>query len=119
MCQWVASEIGMTQDIEERCQVVEKFIRIASHCRTRYRNFSTLVQIVLALQSSHIAGLKKTWARVSSHDVKTFKELSALVSPLRNWSRLRHEMERAGDDISSSSVGCIPFIGQYLPFRPF
>ncbi|OLL23620.1 Guanine nucleotide exchange factor LTE1 [Neolecta irregularis DAH-3] len=109
MCSWVASEIAMTQKLEERIKVVEKFIHLAMHSY-RLSNFATFIQILLALQSPHVAKLRRTWRGVSNADLKVLRELETVASPLRNWRNLRMVMEVDDPDQKE----CIPFIGIYL-----
>ncbi|KAI1764873.1 ras GEF [Hypoxylon sp. FL1150] len=109
MVKWVISEIVLTQDIEERARCVIKFLHIAAHCR-RYRNFATMSQIAIALTSNEVARLARTWAMVPPTDLKTLKDLEALVSPTKNFYNLRAEMEGGGN---AADTGCIPFVGIY------
>ncbi|KAL7941623.1 hypothetical protein V8C42DRAFT_173101 [Trichoderma barbatum] len=106
MVKWAISEIVMTQHIEERARCIIKLIHIAAHCR-RYRNFATLAQLTIALSSSEVARLSKTWDLVPARDLKTLGELEGLVTPSRNFYNLRAEMEVGSDG------GCIPFVGIY------
>jgi hypothetical protein len=106
MVKWAVSEIVLTQHVEERARCIIKLIHIARHCR-RYRNFATLAQLTIALTSTEVERLTKTWALVPEHDLKTLRELEALVTPMRNFYNLRAEMEMGSDS------GCIPFVGIY------
>ncbi|RDA87886.1 hypothetical protein CP532_1727 [Ophiocordyceps camponoti-leonardi (nom. inval.)] len=106
MVKWAISEIVLTQRAEERARCIVKLIHVASHCR-RYRNFATLVQLTIALSSSEVIRLKRTWELVPDHEAETFHGLEKLVTPLRNFYAIRAEME-AGSD-----AGCIPFVGVY------
>jgi hypothetical protein len=67
-----------------------------------------MYQLTVALTSNDIARLNKTWQYVPAADIRTLKELEALVQPTRNFYNLRAEMEGAGGD-----RGCIPFVGIY------
>lgn len=109
MVKWAISEIVLTQELEERARCVIKLIHIATHCR-EYRNFATMSQITIALTSTEVRRLAKTWAMVPSTDMETMKDLESLVSPTRNFHTLRAEMEGGG---SATDTGCIPFIGVY------
>lgn len=109
MVKWVVSEIVLTQDHEERARCVIKFLHIAAHCR-KYRNFATMSQIAIALTSTEVARLSKTWAMIPPGDMRTMSELESLVSPTKNFYNLRAEMEGGGN---SPDVGCIPFVGIY------
>lgn len=107
MVKWAISECVLTRNLDERVQTVRKFIHIAAHCR-RYRNYATMYQLTVALTSSDVARLNKTWSRVPATDLETLKELETLVQPTRNFHNLRAEMECGGID-----SGCIPFVGIY------
>ncbi|KUI67126.1 Guanine nucleotide exchange factor LTE1 [Cytospora mali] len=107
---WAISEIVLTQDIEERARCIIKYIHIAAHCR-RYRNFATMSQIAVALTSIEIGRLTKTWKMVPAHDLRTLRELEALIGPTRNFYALRAEME--GGTLTTTETGCIPFVGIY------
>ena len=103
---WAISEIVLTQHIEERARCLIKYIHIAAHCR-QYRNFATMAQLAIALSSTEVSRLARTWELVPSRDLKTLRELENLVTPMRNFFNLRAEMESGPD------AGCIPFVGIY------
>lgn len=107
---WAISEIVLTQEIEERARCIIKYIHIATHCR-RLRNFATMSQIAVALTSAEVSRLSNTWKMVPAHDIRTLRELEALISPTRNFYALRAEMEGGG--LASADTGCIPFVGIY------
>ncbi|KAJ1970824.1 Guanine nucleotide exchange factor lte1 [Dimargaris xerosporica] len=89
MSQWIITEIVKTQDQQERALVVEKFIRIALKCYY-HANFSSLMQILFALQSSPILRLKDMWNHwVSDYESQIFQHLKGFASPNRNWKNLR------------------------------
>ncbi|KAJ0107806.1 hypothetical protein J7T55_000068 [Diaporthe amygdali] len=107
---WAVSEIVLTQNMEERARCIIKYIHIAAHCR-RYRNFATMSQIAIALTSGEVERLSQTWRMVPPHDMRTLRELEALISPTRNFYALRSEMEGGG--LTIHEMGCIPFVGIY------
>lgn len=104
---WAVSEIVLTQDLAERVRSIIKYIHIAAQCR-KYRNFTTMTQLTVALSSTDISRLTETWKHVPAADMQTLKELERLVCPTGNFTLLRREMEGAGAD-----QGCIPFVGIY------
>jgi hypothetical protein len=106
---WAVSECLLTEAVEERARCIVKYIHVATHAR-RLRNYATMYQITIALLSSDVARLKRTWALVPAAELQTMKELEALVQPLRNFNNLRVEMETA-----TVEDGCIPFIGKPVP----
>ncbi|RCH86948.1 hypothetical protein CU097_003744 [Rhizopus azygosporus] len=120
VCQWVSSEIVQTVPIETR------------KCKL-YCNFSTLIQILLGLQSSSVLRLEKTWSMVSKREMKVLKELSTFTSPTKNWKNLRDSMTQVAEEYGETPTeiqvenmgknaitvklpfgGCIPFLGIYL-----
>ncbi|KAK9712782.1 Guanine nucleotide exchange factor lte1 [Basidiobolus ranarum] len=141
MSQWVATEIVTLKSIEERARVIEKLIRIAMRCY-QHRNYSTLLQMVLGLQSSNISRLTRTWSKVGSHEKRMLEELKEFTSPCKNWKNIREAMQKASEDykflvwskepeehLLSNSDGpvenekndcqmvgeaCIPFFGLFL-----
>ncbi|KAK9763677.1 Guanine nucleotide exchange factor lte1 [Basidiobolus ranarum] len=126
MCQWVATEVVTSESIDVRARIIEKLIRIAMRCY-QHRNYSTLLQILLGLQSSNIARLARTWKRVGMHEKRTFEELKRFTSPCKNWTNIRSAMHEASEDYRylmwsdserehSKMIGeaCIPFFGLFL-----
>ncbi|ODQ51967.1 ras GEF [Saitoella complicata NRRL Y-17804] len=107
---WVTSEVFLTTDNREKVQLVEKYIRIASHT-LRFCNFSTTVQIVLGLSSPYLEGLTEVWDAVSHTEAGIYQELKQLVNPQKNWENLRFTMDRAS---VNAQTGFLPFIGVYL-----
>ncbi|KAI8068346.1 ras guanine nucleotide exchange factor domain-containing protein [Gongronella butleri] len=127
-CQWVASEIVRTRSLAVRARVITKFIRIAIKCH-QHRNYSTLMQILLGLQSPSVTRLEQSWRRVDQRELQAFGELKELAKPFRNWKNVREAMTKATHDVDEASAletvlsraqgtttmsGCIPFLGLYL-----
>ncbi|KAK9480244.1 ras guanine nucleotide exchange factor domain-containing protein [Lipomyces japonicus] len=108
MTSWVTSEILLTRDLEERALTITKFIHIAAQTLD-LQNYSTFMQITLALASATVQRLKTTWDNVAEENVALFESLEKIASPLKNFKNLRYEMDKA--DVSK---GCVPFIGLYL-----
>jgi hypothetical protein len=104
---WVVSEIVLTRSANERARAITKFIHIASHC-LRIKNYASTYQITLALLSTDITRLKRTWLLVPTSEKTNLARLERLCQPVRNFVALRTEMEAA-----SLAQGCIPFIGLY------
>ena len=104
---WVVSECMLTESLNERARCFTKFIHIASQCH-RMRNYASMYQVTLALLSSDLARLHKTWAVVPLAEKKILERLESLCQPLRNFANLRAEME-----LSTVDAGCIPFLGLF------
>ncbi|CEG66670.1 hypothetical protein RMATCC62417_03209 [Rhizopus microsporus] len=128
-CQWVTCEIVRSTLLETRVQVIEKFIRIAFKCY-QHRNYSTLMQILLGLQSPAVTRLERTWERVNQVQKDLLNQLKELAKPFKNWKNIRDCMTKATEEVTESFAvecvltqslkgfehvnGCIPFLGLYL-----
>ena len=106
---WIKSEILLTWSLGERIQTITKFIHIASYCRNVLQNYSTMMQIVLALSSDVMQRLTTTWKGINKIDIQTYESMLELVSPFKNFSNLRNEI-----NCLNYKQGCIPFVGVYL-----
>jgi hypothetical protein len=104
---WVVSECILTEAPGERAKCITKYIHIAAHAH-RLRNYASMYQITLALLSSDLARLHKTWLLVPQAEKQMLGKFEKLCQPLRNFQHLRAEMESA-----SADMACIPFIGLY------
>ncbi|GAA5911341.1 mitotic regulator LTE1 [Sporobolomyces salmoneus] len=127
MANWVASEILLTANIDERAILIGKFIRFAFICYCQ-SNFQTVMQIVHGLQVPHVERLRKTWAKVPSWEIRKLEGMQRFISHLKNFTHLRDLMNRLAAEYSpgvertslSDPVaglalkGCIPFVGLFL-----
>ncbi|KAG7922710.1 hypothetical protein KL905_001931 [Ogataea polymorpha] len=101
---WIISEILLCKSVALRALTLSRFIHIANNC-LKMQNYSTLYQIVLALNSSIIKKLKGTWNAVDVGDLLLFKKLKDLCSPERNFANFRAELRQI-----RASKGIIPFL---------
>ncbi|AOA63779.1 Putative GDP/GTP exchange factors [Komagataella phaffii CBS 7435] len=108
MNNWIISEILLTANLEDRMLTISKFIHIAKHCQS-LQNYATLLQIVLALNSTRISRLKSTWEGINAGDILILRSLEKITYPSKNFRNLRIELDKV-----TASKGCIPFIGIYL-----
>lgn len=108
MVNWTISEILLTRAEDERLAVISRFVHIAQHAH-EMQNFSTLMQIILALTSAKVTKLKSTWQNLPPGDILTFKNLEELASPFKNFMNIRVHTNQV-----LPSDGCIPFVGLYL-----
>src|SRR5271169_6292528 len=106
MASWTTSEVILTQALAERIIVVSKFIHLATAC-LRLRNYATLTQIVMGLQSQHVANLTKTWEGLSPEDLKRWQDLEELVAPRKNWAKMRAAMDYSMLGPRQTGEGCI------------
>lgn len=108
MVNWIISEILLTTEESERIAIMSRFIHVAHHSQI-LQNFSTLMQIILALTSEKISKLRETWKKLPPGDLLTLKNLEELTSPFKNFINIRLCTNQV-----RPSLGCIPFVGLYL-----
>jgi GDP/GTP exchange factor required for growth at low temperature len=108
MVNWIISEILLTKNLHEQVQIFSRFIHIANNCLAN-QNYSTLMQILLALTSEKISKLKQTWKELPPGDILILKNLEELSSPIKNFLNLRVSINKI-----QPSRGCVPFVGLYL-----
>ncbi|PGH09372.1 hypothetical protein AJ79_05684 [Helicocarpus griseus UAMH5409] len=108
MVKWAVSEVVLTRNITERAQAITKLIHVAVHSR-KLRNYSTMLQITIALCSVDCARLTKTWEIVPDGEKQLLRDMESLVQPIRNFHKLRLEMET-----TNLQDGCVPFVGLYV-----
>ncbi|KAG2734451.1 hypothetical protein G9P44_002457 [Scheffersomyces stipitis] len=108
MVNWIISEIILTKNQKERISIISRFIHIAQKCYT-LQNFSTLMQVILALTSEKVQQLRYTWKNLAPGDILMLKNLEELSSPLKNFLNIRLCINHM-----KPSKGCIPFVGLYL-----
>lgn len=122
---WVASEVVLTQNIDERAAVISKLIRVAWKCYLQ-SNFASLAQIIFGLSTPWVERLRRTWNRVGYFEMRMWKDLNSFVGPRHNFRHLRNAMLQLVEGAASSggevaeaanvatSRGCIPFFGLFL-----
>ncbi|KAI8058032.1 hypothetical protein BDF22DRAFT_739434 [Syncephalis plumigaleata] len=115
--QWVVSEIVSVTTVDKRARLIEKYIRVALKCYL-FGNFTTVLQILLGLQSPAVERLTRTWSRVDAYERRVLNELQTLSNPARNWAVLRRAMEKHAEKMLAADPqdqgGCLPFLGIYL-----
>ena len=132
MTHWVASEIVLTANVDERAALVGRFVKLAFRCYT-LKNFQTVAQLVHGLQLPEVEGLRRTWARVGPQEKRQLRLLKAFVGPGANWKLLRDGTAEAlapfgplgaGQEYDEADAGvkgkgkpalvCLPFLGLFL-----
>ncbi|KAM0786187.1 hypothetical protein ACM66B_006994 [Microbotryomycetes sp. NB124-2] len=133
---WVASEIILTLNLEDRIVVLAKLIRLAFKCYCQ-SNFQTLTGIMAGLQLPEVERLHRTWSRLPSWEMRKFRGLQTFVSHEQQFKHLRDVTnaiiaeygplgQRAGLSTafkqttsravrnSPAPLGCLPFLGLVL-----
>ena len=126
---WAVSSILMCDTAAERAKTIAKYIHVAAYCRS-LRNYATTYQLTVALLSTAIGRLTSSWDLIADTDRAALADLEELVQPVKNFARLRSEMETSlvSDPAAKSPPGhartlskgekdgygaCIPFLGIY------
>jgi len=89
-----------------RAHLISHFVDTAELCM-EYNNLSSVTAIIYSLSSSPISRLKKTWEKVSKDTMAKFDKLSDIVSPFKNYTKLRAVM-------TTMQPPCVPFLGILL-----
>lgn len=108
MVNWIISECLLTKFQSERIHLISRLIHVAQSCYT-LQNYSTLMQIILALTSEKIQRMRDTWKLLPPGDILMLKNLEELASPIKNFLNIRLSINQI-----KPSKGCIPFVGLYL-----
>ncbi|KAG7661475.1 LTE1 [[Candida] subhashii] len=108
MVNWIISEIVLSINEQERINIISRFIHVAQNCYT-LQNYSTLMQIILALTGEKVQKLRNTWRNLPPGDILMLKNLEDMCSPVKNFINLRLLINQM-----TPSKGCIPFVGLYL-----
>jgi len=104
--QFLVSLIVQLEDIEERKDMLKKWIQVAEECLVM-NNFHALMAIVSGLSSTAVSRLTKTWELVSNKYQHKFHALQAITVPEKNFTVLRERM-------ASAAPPKIPYIGTSL-----
>ncbi|KAG7192651.1 Guanine nucleotide exchange factor lte1 [Scheffersomyces spartinae] len=108
MVNWIISECLLTKYQSERIHLISRLIHVAQNCYT-LQNYSTLMQIILALTSEKVQRMKETWKSLPPGDILMLKNLEELASPIKNFLNIRLSINQI-----KPSKGCVPFVGLYL-----
>ncbi|XP_054652116.1 ras guanyl-releasing protein 3 isoform X2 [Dunckerocampus dactyliophorus] len=86
--QWVQLMVLSKLTPPTRAEVITKYIHVAQKLR-QLQNFNTLMAVVGGLSHSSICRLKETQSHLSAEVVKTWSEMTELVSSNNNYSCYR------------------------------
>ncbi|XP_011404348.2 PREDICTED: rap guanine nucleotide exchange factor 4-like isoform X2 [Amphimedon queenslandica] len=85
---WTVTEICKESNLQKRVKIIQKFIKIASHCKS-FNNLNCFFAIVVGLMNGAITRLKQTWEKVSVKLRRRYEQFEALMDPSRNHRVLR------------------------------
>lgn len=94
MGRWIASEIVLQVDSQERVATLELAIQIAQHCLDQ-RNFNTCFAILAGLNSAAVSRLRNTWDNLTKKTRAIYERLFALFSMSNNFGLYRKKYQNA------------------------
>jgi len=90
---WVGTEIVLAATDKLRANTIRAFISIAKKCYAM-NNFNSAMEICTGLNMASISRLKRTWKLVPDRYIKTFNNLSELISPVGNFHLYREILQK-------------------------
>jgi hypothetical protein len=116
MTSWVCTEILVRESASSRATVIENFIQIALYCY-RHNDLHCSLNITIALSSSIIRGLRKTWEEVDKKFRDKLKKLRELSDYQGRCKKLRERLEQTTSEHLQKTgelPAALPYIGAYL-----
>eukprot|EP00056_Hartaetosiga_gracilis_P013841 m.233257 g.233257 ORF g.233257 m.233257 type:complete len:1578 (+) comp13906_c2_seq2:185-4918(+) len=101
---WVIGEIVNASNTQAQTILIEKFIFVASQCRS-LNNFYSVFSIASALDSAKVSKLKQSWEKVSKEGHRVFAKLQAFISTDKNMKVYRQALKKV-----PSKAPRIPFL---------
>uniref|UniRef100_A0A915PJ29 Uncharacterized protein n=1 Tax=Setaria digitata TaxID=48799 RepID=A0A915PJ29_9BILA len=101
---WVARSIVETSSLEERVYMFSRVLEVMSVFE-ELNNFTGLVALYSALNSSSVYRLKACWERIDREKQVWYEKFKKLCNP--HWKEM---IER----LKSINPPCVPFFGHYL-----
>ncbi|MDP2439569.1 MAG: RasGEF domain-containing protein, partial [archaeon] len=86
--QWIWTTCLKPKKTRSRARMIAHWVDVAS-AACRVRHYSVLLMVMMALSNNLLSRLKATWAELSPEHRAAFRDLCALCSPEKNYSRLR------------------------------
>lgn len=103
---WVRGIILKAEKISFRIKLLLKCIKVALKCFDLH-NYTTVMQIVAALESAPISRLKNTWAKIPEKTIQKYKQICQVMLPAANYKNYRAQ-------IATVEPPCVPYIGTFL-----
>jgi son of sevenless len=103
---WLASEILLTPNVRQRAEVIKTLLHMIRQL-LNLRNYSTLLQVVAALNLTCVTRLKRTWELVPKALLSALKEANSLMGVDKGFAKYRRR-------ISEEQPPLIPYLGLCL-----
>lgn len=106
ICLWVQTEILERKNLEQRAEVMVRFLKLMKHLR-KFQNYHAAYAIFTALNSNAIHRLRKTWNELPSKQLERFENFAGMFKHDKNNATFRQILAQA-------TSPCIPHIGIFL-----
>ncbi|MCJ1473214.1 hypothetical protein MMC13_001865 [Lambiella insularis] len=103
---FVTESILQLEDPKKRAKLIKRWVKIATKC-LELNNYECVMEIHASLTNTAIYRLAKTWDQVPPKSKAALVNLTDVLGPDRNFSRLRQRLREHTDT-------CVPFLGMYL-----
>lgn len=103
---WIRGILLKAEKLSYRTKLLQKCIKVALKCY-ELRNYTTVMQIMAALESAPISRLNHTWAKISENMKEKYKAICQQLLPAANYKNYRALIAKA-------EPPCVPYIGTYL-----
>lgn len=113
---WVCTEVLSQDTPQARANVIELFIDVAKYCYS-HNDFHCSLNITIALKSSAVKGLAKTWALVDKKSRHRLERLSKFTDYNGRCKKLRETLEQLTEDSlekNETLPSALPYLGAYL-----
>eukprot|EP01104_Vermistella_antarctica_P017230 TRINITY_DN6077_c0_g1_i1.p1 TRINITY_DN6077_c0_g1~~TRINITY_DN6077_c0_g1_i1.p1 ORF type:complete len:1047 (-),score=221.38 TRINITY_DN6077_c0_g1_i1:47-3187(-) len=105
---WVTTRLVEKVRLQERVQLLSKFIALARALRQR-NNYQGLWEVYCGMTSTPVKRLTNTWNELSEEENEELESIKTLLNFEGNYQKYRNNLA----EIQSSNP-CIPYIGLYL-----
>ncbi|TFK26396.1 ras GEF [Coprinopsis marcescibilis] len=108
---WIKHSVLVSDDVKFRMGVIKFYIHTALECR-KLRNYSSLVAIAIALNSTPVERLALTKDLLPAKMTEALANIVSVIQPHGNHSAYRQELETVVDP--EYSEYCIPWLAVHL-----
>ncbi len=119
---WAKSLVLSSDDAKKRGAAISFVIAVMDAC-LRMRNFSDVMGLSTALQSTSLERLAKSWRFVTEESTEALKRVKEAMDPRGNYKNLRKLMEEKNGEPTilfvGLTMGCVVLFANLLQFFTF
>ncbi|KAG8452623.1 hypothetical protein GDO86_004417 [Hymenochirus boettgeri] len=99
---WVATEVCLCQEDEQRAQLLKKFIKLAAYLKEQ-KNLNSFFAVMFGLSNTAVSRLSRTWQKLPNKIRKLYSIFERLMDP--SWNHRSYRLA-----VAKLSAPLIPFI---------